>query len=94
MLNCHAQEVVKLTQIQIHLPVTTLQPNERVTWSQVWLASRALYSSSIARRQFGSARALRTDVGIGESRGSPSVAERAHGRRTPTACRITMGLVW
>jgi hypothetical protein len=55
----------------------TLQPDGRGTRSQVWLGRTALYSSSIARRQFGSARASRTDVGIGESCGSPSVAERA-----------------
>jgi hypothetical protein len=79
--------------VQIHLPVTTLQPDGRGTRSQVWLARRALYSTSIARRQFGSARASRTDVGIGGSRGSPSVAERARGRRTPVACRFTMGWV-
>jgi hypothetical protein len=36
------------------------------TSSQVWLASRVAYSSSIARRQCGSARVVRTEEGTGE----------------------------
>jgi hypothetical protein len=35
----------------------------------VWLASRAAYSSSMARGQCGSARAVRTEEGAGEASG-------------------------
>jgi hypothetical protein len=48
-----------------HLSVTMLVPGGHDTSSQVWLASRAAYSS-IARRQCGSARVVRTKEGIGE----------------------------
>jgi hypothetical protein len=41
-----------------HLPVTTLVPGGYNTRSQVWLANMVAYSSSIARRQCGSARVV------------------------------------
>jgi hypothetical protein len=48
----------------------------------VWLAKRATYSSSIARRQCGSARAVRTEEGTGEASGGVldvSAAKNASG---------------
>jgi hypothetical protein len=45
----------------------TLVPGGHDTRSQVWLASRATYFSSIVRRQCGSARAVRTEEGNEEA---------------------------
>jgi hypothetical protein len=50
---------------KIHLSVTTLVPGGRGTRSQVWLASKIMYSS-MARHQWGSTRAARTKEGTGE----------------------------
>jgi hypothetical protein len=47
--------------------VTTLVSGGRGTRSQVWLASRATCSSSIARCQCGSTRATQTEEGNGEA---------------------------
>jgi hypothetical protein len=52
--------------VVIHLLVTTFESRGRKTSSQVLLLMRALYSSSIAARQFGSASAARTEDGIGD----------------------------
>jgi hypothetical protein len=78
-----------------HLPVTMLVPGGHGTRSQVWLARRAAYSS-IARRQCGSARAVRTEEGTGEASGgvvvvSATKISRSIGRRTPAARRVTIG---
>jgi hypothetical protein len=61
----------------------------------VWLARRAAYSS-IARRQCGSARAVRTEEGTGEASDgvvvvSAAKISRSIGRRTPAARRVTIG---
>jgi hypothetical protein len=79
-----------------HLSVTTLVPGGHDTRSQVWLASRTAYSSSMALRQCGSARAERTEEGTGEASGGVAVVSaakisRSTGRRTPAARRVTMG---
>jgi hypothetical protein len=79
-----------------HLPVTTLVPGGHGTRSQVWLAKRAAYSSSIARRQCGSARVVRTEEGTREASGgvldvSAARISRSMGRRTPAARRVTIG---
>jgi hypothetical protein len=60
------------------------------TRSQVWLAKRDVYSSSIARRQCGSARAVRTEEGTGDASDGVQVVSatrisRSTGRRTPAA---------
>jgi hypothetical protein len=52
--------------LKIHLPMTTLELTGRGTSSQVLLAIRAANSSSMARRQFGSTRATRTEEGTGD----------------------------
>jgi hypothetical protein len=80
-----------------HLPVTTLVPGGHGTRSQVWLARRAAYFSSIACRQCRSARAVRTEEGIGEASGvvvvvSAAKISRSTGRRTPAARRVTIGV--
>jgi hypothetical protein len=85
MLDGDAQEVMKLPQIfheelssvslalnlclNIHLSVTTLPPQGRETKSQVPLVMRAVYSSSIATRQWWSTRAAQTDFRMRERDG-------------------------
>ena len=49
------------------LPVTTLARGGRGTRHQVWLACKESNSRYIATCQFGSLRAVRTELGIGES---------------------------
>jgi hypothetical protein len=75
--------------------VTTLLPGGHGTRSQVWLAISAIYSS-IAQRQWGSARAARTEEGTKEASGGVAVVSaarisRSTGRRTPVARRVTIG---
>jgi hypothetical protein len=75
--------------------MTTVVPGGRGTRSQVWLASRATYSS-IARRQWGSTRATRTEEGTEEvSRGMAVVStariSRSIGQRMLTVWRVTIG---
>jgi hypothetical protein len=63
--------------------------------SHVLLNNRASYSS-IARRQWGSASALRTEVGTGDSVGGAATVEsyrRSTGLVTPAAQRVTIGWV-
>jgi hypothetical protein len=61
----------------------------------VWLASKAAYTSSIARCQWGSARAARTEEGAAEASGGVAVVSatkisRSMGRRTQVARRVTI----
>jgi hypothetical protein len=74
-----------------HLPLTTLVSGGHGTRSHVWLAYKASYSSSIARRQWGSASALQTEDGIGERVGVVSTSQSME-RRTLTDRRVTIGL--
>jgi hypothetical protein len=81
--------------IHCHFSVTTLVPGGHGTRSQVWLASRATYSS-IARRQCGSAKAMRTEDGTGDASGGVVVVSaarisRSTRRRTSAVRRVTMG---
>jgi hypothetical protein len=55
--------------------MTTLVPGGRGTRSQVWLASRAVYSS-IVRCRWGSARAVQTEVTGEASEGVGSCVSR------------------
>jgi hypothetical protein len=63
-----------------------LVPEGQGTRSQVLLEISAAYSSSIARRQFGSARALRWVLGMGER----VVALNAVGKRKPDLLRVVI----
>jgi hypothetical protein len=56
--------------------MTTLVPGGRDTWSQVWLASRATYSSMV-QRQRGLARVVRTEEGTWEVFGGVVVVSAA-----------------
>jgi hypothetical protein len=60
--------------LKIYLSVTTLEPTRRGMRSQVLLMIKPSYSSSMARRQDGSTRAARTEVGTEES-GDDEVAD-------------------
>jgi hypothetical protein len=82
--------------VQLHLedpfPGDHVDTRGAGTRSQVWLAWRASYSASVARRHCGLASAPQTVVGTG-GRAEEEVAERIRrsgDRRTPAAWRVTI----
>src|SRR6185312_13772323 len=75
--------------LKIRLPETTLAPGGRGTRRQVPLSISALYSSSIAARQLGSARALRQLAGSGETWTAEYVRRSAGPGREPVCALVT-----
>jgi hypothetical protein len=79
--------------LKIHLPVMTLEPTERGIRSQVLLAIKLAYSSTMAWCQDRSARAVRMEGGIGES-DDDEVADKVSlsaGNRKPRFTRVVIG---
>jgi hypothetical protein len=79
--------------LKIHLPVTTLVPMGQETRSQVLLAIKAVNSSSMARRQFGSVGVARTEDGTGDKVGA-EVADTVSlsvGSQKPRFARMVIG---
>jgi hypothetical protein len=77
--------------VKTHLPVTTLESRDQGTSSHVPLLIRAPHS--IAARQFGSARATRTEVRMAEGGDEEVVAtrvSRSQGSRKPSLARVTI----
>jgi hypothetical protein len=76
--------------LKIHLPVMMLESTGRGTRSQILLAIKVAYSSSMTRCQDGSARAAWTEVGIRES-GDDEVVDKVSlsaGSRKPRFARV------
>jgi Flp pilus assembly protein TadD len=79
--------------LEIHLSVTTLEPTRRGTRSKVLLVIKASYSSSMAQRQDGSARAAWMKVSTRES-GDDEVADNVSlsvGSQKPRFTHMVIG---